>query len=285
MKKLRIISVLILAFQLIINPIYAQGLFNADDFSKASSDQNFKVVSAQSEKNYKVSHLRNAIHIDHAKFYKDGSPEGVLKSNDEIAQILGSSGISNTNSILIYDDGDNKVAGRLYWILKYMGVGDVKILQKDMKAWRDARIPLTPTPSKTASSTFVAKPDSKIFVDTKWIKDNLKNSTVTIVDVRAPKEYAGSDGKSPGHIPGAINLEWNVFNGDDGLLKTKEEINKLLKSAGINPDKTIVLYCATSVRAGLPFFVLSSLLNFPNVKVYDGAMNVWSSDSSNPIVK
>jgi thiosulfate/3-mercaptopyruvate sulfurtransferase len=285
MKKSRILAILTLAFQLIINSVLAQGLFSANNFAKASADKNFKIISAQSEKNYKVSHLKDAIHIDHAKLYKEGSPEGVLKSSDEIARLLGSYGISNTNTLIIYDDGDNKAAGRLYWILKYMGVGDVKILQKDMKAWRDARIPLTPAPAKMVSATFVAKPDSKIFVDTKWIKDNLKNSTVTIVDVRAPKEYAGSDGKSPGHIPGAINLEWSAFNGDDGLLKTNDEISKLLKSAGINSDKTIVLYCATSIRAGLPFFVLSSLLNYPNVKVYDGAMNVWSSDSSNPIVK
>ncbi len=285
MKKLKIIYVLIIAFLFILPSIFAQGLFNASDYVKASKDANTKVISVQSEKNYKVSHLKDAILIDITKLCKEGKPEGVLKPATEMAQYLGDHGISNTNSLIIYDDGDNKAAGRLYWILKYLGVADVKILQKDMKAWRDARIPLTPALAKASTATFTAKTVADIFADTKWIKANLKNASVTFVDVREPKEFTGADGKSPGHIPRAINFEWKTMTGEGGIIKSNEDITKLLKSANINADKTIVLYCATSVRAGLPFFVLSSLLNYPNVKVYDDAMNVWSMDASNPVEK
>jgi thiosulfate/3-mercaptopyruvate sulfurtransferase len=279
------IYTLIIAFLFILPSVFAQGLFNASDYSKASKDPNTKVISVQSEKNYKVSHLRDAILIDQKALYKEGKPEGVLKPAAEVAQILGDNGISNTNNIIVYDDGDNKAAGRMYWILKYMGVADVKILQKDMTAWRSARIPLTPAPAKITKTTFKAGPFNGIIVDTKWVKANLKNANVLFVDVREQKEYAGTDGKSPGHIPGAINLEWKIMTGEGDIIKSNDELNSLLKSANISPDKTIVLYCATSVRAGLPFFVLSSLLNYPNVKVYDEAMNTWGMDASNPVEK
>ncbi len=285
MKKFNISYAFILAFLFLIPSLFAQGLFNTKEFAKTSKDKNVKVISAQSAKNYKVSHLRNAIHIDITKLCKEGKPAGVLKSATDISKILGENGISNTNKIIIYDDGDNKSAGRLYWILKYMGVADVKILQKDMKAWRSARIPLTPAPTKATAASFTAATNAKIFVDTKWVKANLKNDGVIIVDARAPKEFTGADGKSPGHIPGAINLEWKSFGVNGGVLKSNDDINKMLKSAGITADKTIVLYCGTAVRAGLPFFVLSSLLDYPNVMVYDGAMNVWSLNASNPVEK
>ncbi|MCD6090699.1 MAG: sulfurtransferase [Bacteroidales bacterium] len=285
MKNTKHIYALILAFLFLVPSLFAQGLFNTKEFAKVSKDKNTKVISVQSNKNYRVSHLRNAIHIDHSKLYKEEGPGGVLKPTNEIAQILGDLGVSNTNNLIIYDDGDNKTAGRMYWILKYMGVADVKILQKDMKAWRSARIPLTPAPTKATKTTFVPSLDASIYVDTKWVKANLNKVDVLFVDARAPKEYTGTDGKSPGHIPGAINLEWKNFGVNGGVLKSNEDLKKMLTAAGITPDKTIVLYCGTAVRAGLPFFVISSLLDYPNVKVYDGAMNVWSANASNPVEK
>ncbi len=285
MKNTKQIYSLILAFLFLVPSLFAQGLFDAKGYAKAAKDKNVKVISVQSAKNYRVSHLRNAINIDLKALTKEGKPEGVLKPAADVAQYLGDHGISNTNTIIVYDDGNNKYAGRMYWILKYMGVADVKILQKDMKAWRAARIPLTPAPTKASKANFTANTDASIFVDTKWVKANLKNANVLFVDARAPKEYMGTDGKSPGHIPGAINLEWKNFGKEGGVLKSNEEIVNMLNAAGITSDKTIVFYCGTAVRAGLPFFVLSSLLDYPNVKVYDEAMNGWSFDSANPIEK
>ncbi len=285
MKNTKHIYTLLLAFLFLVPSLFAQGLFNTKEFSKVAKDKNVKVISAQSTKNYKVSHLRNAIHIDHSKLYKEDGPAGVLKPVDEIAQFLGEHGISNTNSLIIYDDGNNKYAGRLYWILKYLGVADVKILQKDMKAWRSARIPLTPAPTKVSKTTFTPSLDASIYVDTKWVKANLNKADIQFVDARAPKEFTGTDGKSPGHIPGAINLEWKNYDINEGVLKSNEDLQKMLTAAGVTPDKTIILYCGTAVRAGLPFFVISSLLDYPNVKVYDGAMNVWGTDATNPIEK
>jgi thiosulfate/3-mercaptopyruvate sulfurtransferase len=285
MKNTKQIFSLLLAFLLFVPSLFAQGLFDAKEFSKVAKDKNVKIISVQSSKNYKVSHIRNSIHIDIKALTKEDGPAGVLKPIEEVAQYLGDHGISNENKIVIYDDGNNKSAGRLYWILKYLGLADVKILQKDMKAWRSARIPLTPAPTRVAKASFIAHSTANIFVDTPWVKSHLNKADVLFVDNRSPKEYTGADGKSPGHIPGAINLEWKSFGLESGVLKSNEDLNRMLKSAGITSDKTIVFYCGTAVRAGLPFFVLSSLLDYPNVKVYDGAMNVWSSDASNPVEK
>ncbi|OYT17741.1 MAG: hypothetical protein B7C24_01055 [Bacteroidetes bacterium 4572_77] len=266
----------------------AQGdIITAKDFSKVIKDKNTIVVSVQSKKNYGVSHIKGATHLDHKLLYKDGKPEGLLKSADDLAKIMGENGISNTNTIILYDGAKDKYAARVYWILKYLGAENVKILEKDMKAWRSARVPLTKAPAKAKATTFTPKVNDAVIVDMAWMKSHLNDANVVIVDVRKTDEFTGKSAKpvSPGHITGAKNLNWETLVNAQGVLKDEASLASLFKSAGITSDKTIVFYCATSVRAGLPYFVTTTILNYPNVKVYDGAMNEWASVSSNPIEK
>ena len=279
---------LIVAFIFTATIGIAQGdIISAKDFGKAIKDKNTVVVSAQSSKNYGVSHIKGAVHLDHKKLYKDGKPEGLMKSADEMAKVFAEAGISNTNTIIIYDDVKDKYAGRVYWILKYLGVQDVKILEKDMKAWRSARVPLTKAPAKAKAATFTATVNNDVIVDMAWVKSHLGDASIVIVDVREVAEFNGTSTshKTPGHIKGAINLNWEMLVTAQGVLKDKATIESLFKSAGVTADKTIVFYCATSVRAGLPYFVAKSILGYPNVKVYDGAMNEWETDTTNPIEK
>lgn len=279
---------LIIAFLFAASFTFAQGdVITAKDFSKAIKDKNTVVVSAQTAKNYGVSHIKGAIHVDHTKLYKDGEPAGIIKTPEELAKIFGDLGISNTNTIIIYDGAKDKYAGRVYWILKYLGAENVQLLEKDMKAWRSARVPLTKAPAKGKATTFTANVNSDIIVDMAWVQAHAKDADVILVDVRDGEEFTGTSAKnpSPGHITGAINLNWETLVTEQGVLKDKATIESLMKSAGITADKTIVFYCATSVRAGLPYLVAKTILNFPNVKVYDGAINEWKETASNPIAK
>jgi len=288
MKNLIRTYSLVIAFIFTASFGFAQGdIIAAKDFSKAIKDKNTVVISAQTGKNYGVSHIKDAIHVDHKSLYKDGKPEGVIKSPEELAKIFGDLGISNTNHIIIYDGAKDKYAGRVYWILKYLGAENVSILEKDMKAWRSARVPLTKAPAKASTTTFTANIQKDVSVDMAWIQAHAKDANIALIDVRDGEEFAGTSTKnpSPGHIAGAKNLNWEILVTDQGVLKDRATLESLMKSAGISADKTIVFYCATSVRAGLPYFVAKTILGYPNVKVYDGAMNEWKETASNPIGK
>lgn len=285
MKKLVQISTLIIAFIFTANVGLAQDIITANDFSKAIKDKNTVVVSAQKKKDYGVSHIKGAINVVHTELYKDSEPKGMLKSPEDLAKQLGELGISDQNEIIIYDGDNNKYAARVYWILKYLGAPNVKILEKDMKEWRAARVPLTKAPAKGTPTNFSPKINKDIIVDMAFVKAHLTDPKVIIVDVRDAQEFAGNKEDSPGHIKGAVNLNWEVLVNEQGVFKDKATLESLFKSAGITADKTGVFYCATSVRAGALFFVAKSILGYPNVKVYDGAMNEWQSDASNPIDK
>lgn len=266
-----------LAFVLFIPVINAQSDFiTPQAFLKISKDKNTVVISTQSEKNYKVSHLINSIYIKHKDLTKPTGPEGVLKTPTELAKIFGSKGVSDKNTIVIYDDGKNKNSTRMYWILKYLGAPNVKLLHKNMATWRKARLPITKAPTKVKPTTFTAKVNKAIAADFTYVKAHLTDSKVVFVDARSAAEFNGTNTKEPskGHIPGAKNLEWKEVEKENGALKSNAELQKLFDANGITKNKTIVLYCGTSVRAAIIYVALKDL-GYNNVKIYDGAYNEW----------
>ena len=270
---------LLVAFIFTSSIVSAQGDFiSAKDFAKASKSKNSVIISAQTEKNYKLSHIKNAVLIDHHDLYKAGAVESLIKSPADLAKYFGSKGVSESKEILIYDDGTNKYAARVYWILKYIGATNVKILHKDMGAWRSARVMITKSKTKITPATFTPKVNKGIATDYNYVKANLNNPKVVLLDVRHITEYNGTIAKpvSKGHIPGAKNLEWKKLETKSGALLSASELQTVFSSVGVTKDKTIVLYCTTSVRSGIVFVALKSL-GYANVKVYDGAYNEWDS--------
>ena len=282
MKSKLYISILVALFTL---PLFtnAQDLISVDELAKISKDKNTVIVSCRKEADYKAVHIAGAVHIWHQDLYKEGPVTDLIKSPEELAKIFGLKGISNTNNIILYDGGTNKYSGRIYWILKYLGAQNVKILDGHMDAWRNGRKPVTKNPTKIVPATFTPKVDKSIIAT----MDQVKATKGILVDVRDPGEFNGTEGKTKkfGHLPGAVNFEFKKVTNENGTIKKKDELEKMFKEAGITPDKEVILYCASSVRAGIVFLVLKTILNFPNVKVYDGAFYEWESVDGNKIVK
>ncbi len=117
------------------------------------------------------------------------------------------------------------------------------------------------------------------------VKRSIGSTSVAIIDARSAAEFAGQSETAlrKGHIPGSINLEYtNVMNAKSQL-KSNAELQELFNAAGITKDKQVIIYCESGVRAGILFLALKSALNYPNVKVYDGAYSEWQSVSSNKV--
>jgi len=282
MKKIVGILILLLAVQLVF-----AGVITAKELKTLAKGRDVVIVSARQASDYSSKHIDGAINIDHKSLYKTEGVPSMLKSTDEIAKIFGEKGISEKSKIVIYDTGSNKAAGRLFWIFKYMGATDVSILDGHLKGWGKVRGKVTKNATTITQATFKPSVDASISVDISYVKKNKDNSNAVLVDVRSADEFAGTDTdkniKRYGHIPGAVNLEYKVVINEDGTVKSQEEIAKAMSAAGINSDKEIILYCASSVRAGVVFMALKDILGYPNVKVYDGAFYEWQAAADNPV--
>jgi len=247
----------------------------ADLGKKLKAKENLTVISVRKPADFKKSHMKNAINIDLKKLASDTDPKGILKSPEDIAKILGQAGIDGKGLIVVYDDGKMKYAGRFYWILKYLGVENVKVLHRDLKQWQAARLPVTKTPTPVKATTFTPNINKSIFVDEAYVKAH--KASAVLLDVRPPNEFNGTSTKpeSKGHIPGAKNMEYTQILKENGALKSKTEIENIAKGVGATADKEIILYCGTSTRAGIVYLAFTTILGYKNVKVYDGAYNEW----------
>lgn len=261
-------------------------IISVRDFSKLmKANKELVIIEASKSKIYNKSHVKNAIYINHNDLYRKGDIKGLIKNNEELATFFGSKGVSDDAEIVIYDDGSQKYSTRVYWILKYLGAENVKILHKDMDAWSKARIPLTANVPEIKPTTFTVSSNPAIFASKEDVKFLQSNDNAILIDARTRAEFEGISIKpaSDGHIAGAININYKDLLTDTGAFKSKDELMAIAEAMGITPDKEIVTYCRTSVRAAVVFVAFRNILGYENVKVYDGAYMEWAVD--NPFVQ
>ncbi len=260
MKKY-ILSLIVSVFSIAINAQF----ISVDALSKSIKDANVVVIDARSAADYLKTHIDGAIGIDVISLCNNTPVEGTLKPVSELASIFGKNGVSDKSKIVIYcKTGVN--AGRMYWILKYLGCDDVSILDGQMDAWFAARKPITKNAKKLAATSFKASVNQSIFVDKAYVKSKL--SSAILIDSRKKEEY------DAGHIGNALNIpSESILNAS----KLKPQADLVSAFSKAPKDKEIILYCKTGITAGFMYFVLKSVLKYPNVKVYEGAYLDWKS--------
>ncbi len=287
--KTKYIFIVFLAFLLNAGGVKAQDIISAQQLAKIYKNPDVVVVSTRKTSDYKKVHILGAVHIDHHDLYKEGPVASMIKSPDELAKIFGAQGISDTKEIVLYDDGSGKYAGRVYWILKYLGAKNVKILDGHMAAWKAARKPVTKNPTKIKPATFTPHVNKALLATMADVQKAVGSGSAVIVDARSAGEFNGTAAsttlKRKGHIPGAVNIEYKQLMDANGKIKPAAELQKIFNAKGVTKDKEVILYCESSVRAGIEFLVLTSILKYPNVKVYDGAFLEWESVSGNKVEK
>ncbi|HYQ57722.1 MAG TPA: sulfurtransferase [Draconibacterium sp.] len=266
----------------IASAVSAQDLISADELKKNLKNPEYIIVNAAA--NQKVF-VRGAIDLPHGILCTDEPIRNVIKSPEEMAVELGNSGVSSDKTIVVYDEGSTKYAGRMYWMLKYLGAPNVKMLDGNITGWKAVRGPIG-TATKGKKATFTANVDANQLATMEEVKKAVDNSSYVIVDARTPEEYAGTaetELARPGHVPGAVNVNYETLINGKSLLKSNDALTSMFESKGITKDKTVIVYCETSVRAGIIYLALKGL-GYPNVKVYDGAYLEWQSVDSNNVI-
>ncbi len=260
---------------------FAQDLITAKEFIALQKGKpNLVVVDASKDKLYAQSHIEGEINIPYVILNeKDPKIDGTMLPLEEVAKILGNKGVSNDDTIIVYDEGTQKYSTLVYWIFKYLGAKDVKVLHKEMNAFRDARVKLTSEVPAVKAKTFTVNLVPEINADAAYVESAIGKSDVVIIDARTPDEFNGVRNEkstySNGHIKGAINIPY------ESLVKTGTNIfispDEFKKLAGIelSPEKVYLLYCKTGIKGATLYTYMTNVLGFKNVKNYKGAYAEW----------
>ena len=216
-----------------------------------------------------------------------------ISSKDDFEELLRNSGITNETTIVLYGDNNNWFAAWAYWLLKYYGHEDVRILDGGRKKWEAENRELTTDVAEITRTEYVigeGNPEFRAFRDD--ILPNLNTKAFGLVDVRSPQEFTGEILAPPGlkelsqragHIPGASNIPWSTAVNEDGTFKSTEELKAIYADQGITPDKQVITYCRIGERSAHSWFVLKELLDFQDVRNYDGSWTEWGNLIGVPI--
>jgi len=235
---------------------------------------------------YAAGHLPDAVHLDLERDLSDpvGRHGGrhPLPDIERFAARLGAAGIGDDARVVAYDAGDGMVAGRLWWLLRWLGHERVQVLDGGWAAWTAAGGPTTVEAPAPAPALFHPRPRPELLVDRGWILAHLDDPDVTLVDVRAPERFRGEvEPLDPvaGHLPGAVNLPY-AGNLDGGRFLPPAALAE--RYARIAESGTVVVYCGSGVSAAHGLMALEAV-GVRGAKLYPGSWSDWVSHADAPI--
>jgi thiosulfate/3-mercaptopyruvate sulfurtransferase len=262
-------------------------------------DSNVRIaeVDYDPKANYQLGHIPNAVLFDWKEDINDPTSRNIL-SRDSCEKLLRRAGVNNESILVLYGDFNNWFAAFAFWVFKYYGSNDVRLMNGGRKKWlEEDRLLTKDIPQNLPEGNFKASaPDETIRIFLDDVKKALdQKPKVKMVDVRSPKEFTGEILAPPeyptehaqrgGHIPGAENIPWAQAVREDGTFKLREELEEMYKNKGITSDKGIITYCRIGERSSHTWFVLKYLLGYPNVRNYDGSWTEWGNMIANPLEK
>jgi thiosulfate/3-mercaptopyruvate sulfurtransferase len=212
-----------------------------------------------------------------------------VASPEAFARLLGAAGIDDGTTVVLYGDHENWFAAYAFWLLRYYGHRDVKLLDGGRKKWIAEGRPFTTERPRVEATTYAirdADPSLRAYRDQVLSIVQRGARKAALVDVRSEAEYRGEILAPPGlpetaqragHIPGAVNVPWSRAVREDGTFLNIEELRAIYESLGVTRESPVITYCRIGERSSHTWFVLSELLGYSNVRNYDGSWTEWGS--------
>ncbi len=227
---------------------------------------------------YRAAHIPNAVPFDlNRDMYEMAQGGPRIKPFETLAQILGERGIGNDSIIVLYDEGTGPLAGTVFWLLKYMGHDDLRVLNGGWHAWQQAHASTTADVPQVQPVNYAARVDENQHSTAEWIQENSARGDVVLLDTRMDNEYYS------GHIPNAVNLSFDeALDFQTQALKDESVLRQQFEAVGATPDKEIVVYCGSGSRSAHSYLVLKAL-GYPRVRNYKGSMMDWARRRGLPL--
>jgi thiosulfate/3-mercaptopyruvate sulfurtransferase len=271
-------------------------LVETDWVAEHLGDDSIRIVEVdENPALYTEGHIPGAIGFDWRADLQDQVRRDFLSAED-FGALMGSHGISNDHTVVLYGDRNNWFAAYTYWYFRYYGHDKVKLVNGPREKWiAEDRETSTEVPSYPAATFNTEAGDKSIRAFRDEVTAALDSST-KLVDVRSPQEYSGEliampgyeqeGAQRAGHIPGAASVPWAQAVNEDGTFKSADELRELYSGKGvISNGDPVIAYCRIGERSAHTWFVLHELLGREKVKNYDGSWTEWGNLVGMPIEK
>ena len=210
-------------------------------------DPNVVLVDIDGEAGYQRGHIPTAVMLP--SNYERDPVDGLVSTfpPEKFAATCQNLGIGDTTQVVAYDHNMSLYAARFWWVSNYYGHTNMKVLDGGWRRWvtEGRQVSFERTVPVTGLK-FTPKTDDMLMGTLDQVRAACDVGDAVIWDVRTSSEYDGTvtrAGLRPGHISGAVNLEWaDLMNRETHRFKPLEQIRALMNERGIIPDKAIFAY-------------------------------------------
>ncbi|MBB6451197.1 thiosulfate/3-mercaptopyruvate sulfurtransferase [Geomicrobium halophilum] len=238
---------------------------------------------------YRKDHIPGAVYFDLKKDLSgSASTHGgrhPLPAIEDFISVLNAAGIHQDKYVVVYDDQHGSMAGRLWWLLTYVGHEQVLLLDENYSEWKRQEYPVSTEIPQPVQTNFTPQLQPDMRVDMDEVKTLKEQDDIAVLDARAPERFSGEiepTEERAGHIPGAENWFWKGNVSTVGKWKTTDELKERFRS--LQDKEAVIVYCGSGVSANSNIIALKQA-GFENVKLYPGSWSDWSSYDDNPIAK
>lgn len=241
-------------------------------------------LDTRSAAGYAAGHVPGARRVDSGEW---GTALSANENEAKWAARLGALGIGDKTPVVVYGEALPDAA-RVWFILRYCGVADVRLLNGGWKAYRASGRPVTTdVPKVEPKSPKLSRRAERLATKAGVLDGLFAPERPQLVDARSDAEFCGTGGagQRKGAIPGAVHLEWlELVEGPGGRFKNAADIRALLSERGIDPKRPAVTYCQGGGRAAVAAFALE-LMGGDRVSDYYGSWGEWGADPATPVVR
>ncbi len=231
---------------------------------------------------YALGHVPGAAFVDlETALAAPPGPGGRHPLPDPVVfeEAMRSAGVGNDRAVVVYDDWGGRSAARCWWLLRWAGHCDVRVLDGGWSAWVAADHQRSEDQDVPARGDFLVRPGQLAVVTPDEVLGLAERGL--LVDARDPERFRGEvEPVDPvaGHIPGAVNVPTGANLAEDGRFLPVGELREVYRAA---QGKKVAAYCGSGVTAAHD--VLAMAVAGTDARLYPGSWSEWTADPSRPV--
>ena len=208
-----------------------------------------------------------------------------LPDVDILASQFGSRGIGSDTAVIVYDEGGPAMAAaRTWWLLRWLGHDNVRVLHEGMGGWQQRNLPVTSDAPEFVNKTFIPVIQAQMLATAQEVESRLDDSTLCLIDARGLARFKGDEepvDPVAGHIPGAACLPFPSCYDEQGRFLSAVQLKQHFADA-TGEATDVICYCGSGVTACNNLLAMA-VAGLPGARLYAGSWSHWITDASRPV--